>query len=190
MHEEHRQPSRAVVQIYITDGDIPSLDVNKQSEKLIKQSTEDMRMYAQLHDADYYLFTDRYFDNVHPQNEIFRVLDMNYDLILTADVDVVVNRPEFDIFDTADDGLTAARRPEGGNEINSGILVWGREGRLYTKLNLDMERAESLKNRDQEHLNEIFRDGFNYISDLWNDYLLRDEGIFHHYKGGMKRNYK
>lgn len=190
MHEEYGQSGRAVVQIYITDGDIPAADSLKQSDKLIADSIEQFKAYAARHDADYFLFTDRYFDNVHPQNEIFRVMDMDYDYILTADVDITVNRPDESIFEEANRWMTAAYRPGGDPKINSGILVWGRDARDHVRQNLDMAHAESLKNRDQDHLQEIFGTSFNYISDLWNDYLFREAGVFHHYKGGLKRTYK
>ena len=189
MHEEYGQSGRAVVQIYIVGGDIPMGDVHRQNLRLIQDSIEQFQEYARRYDADYYLFTDRHFDNVHPQNEIFRVLEMDYDRILTVDVDVTINRYE-DIFDESNDWMTAAYRPGMDTKINSGVLVWGRKGRQHVKENWSMERAESLKNRDQDHLQEIFGTSFNYIPDIWNDYLLRDEGIFHHYKGGMKRTYK
>ena len=189
MHEEHRQSSRAVVQIYIDDGHIPNFDRSRQSDKIVADSTSQFKDYASRYGADYFFFQDRYFDNVHPQNEIFRVLTMDYDQIFTVDVDVVINRDE-NIFNEANEWMTAAYRPGMDTKINSGVLVWGREARKHVAEVWSIDRAESLKNRDQDHLQEIFGTGFNYISDAWNDYLLRDEGIFHHYKGGMKRNYK
>ena len=184
---------KAVVQIYIDDNNIPALDVDKQNMRLIQDSIQGFQQYADKHGADYFLFTERYFKNpeVHPQNEIFRVLDLDYDLILTADVDVVVNRPDEDIFAVScPKWLTAAYRPGMDPNINSGVLVWAPGGRAFTKTWLDLGHAETLKNRDQDHLQEIWGHEFHYIDDLWNDYLFRDEGIFHHYKAKLKSQYR
>ena len=183
---------KAVVQIYIEDGDIPKLDVEKQNKQLIEDSIKDFRGYADLYGADYFLCTDRFYNDpqVHPQNEIFRVLHLNYDYILTVDVDVVVNQWHYNIFEASHPTLlNAAWRPGFDPNINSGVLVWTPEAQEFTKEHLDLAHAETLKNRDQDHLLEIWGHEFHYLDDRWNDYLFRDDGFFHHYKAGLKSKY-
>lgn len=180
----------AVVQIDINAADLPELDKERRNDQLILESTKQFRQYAKESCADYYLFTHPAFSNLHPQLELFRVLSMDYDLVLTVDTDVLINK-KADIFEQCHPTrLSACYRPDGGDHINSGVLVWGREARDWYAKNINMERAANFKNRDQDEINYL---NPHYpatrISARFNDYTFHPDSYFHHYKGGSKNDF-
>lgn len=181
---------KAVVQIDINDEDVHEYNRVRRHEDLFAKSKEQFKRYAEWVGADYHLFTDRYFDNAHCQNEIFRVLDMDeYDLVFTVDIDIMINKWE-DIFPLANDGLTLAKRVTGSG-INSGIVVWGREARRFTKENLDIERANTFDMPDQDELLQYWSlDMINWIPRQWNDWTFRPDSIFHHFKSTTRGRYE
>lgn len=180
----------AIVQIDIQDPDLPEIDAKRRNDKLIEHSIHQFRHYAGLIAADYHLFTEPVFTHHHPQLEIFRVLDMDYDRILTVDTDVIINSFA-DIFEHSHPTkLSACWRPDGGDHINSGVLIWGSEALLWYKQNVDIARAAAFKNRDQDEINLLnekypaFR-----MSSRFNDYTFKPHSYFHHYKGGSKHDF-
>ena len=179
----------AVVQIDITT-DVPDFDMNRRNEKLKSDSIAHFRIYAATHDYDHHYFTEPKFPGYHPQLEIFRVLDMDYDRIITVDTDVLIHNNADIIEHSHPTGLTACLRPDGGNSINSGVLVWGREARDYYRAAVDIDRAASFKNRDQDEINLISNKyPAHRISHRFNDYTLHPDSYWHHYKGGLKQKY-
>lgn len=179
----------AVVQIDIKT-DVPTFDMVRRNEQLRSRSYADFRLYADHNDYDYFFFNEPKYPGYHPQLEIFRILDMDYDRIITVDTDVVINKRSDIIEHSHPTGLSACLRPDGGDNINSGVLVWGREARDYYKSAVDIKRAAKFKNRDQDEINLISREYPAYkISHRFNDYTFREDSYWHHYKGGLKHKY-
>ena len=113
----------------------------------------------------------------------------DYDLILTADIDIIVNR-WVDIFPLATDGLTLAKRID-NDGFNTGIVVWGRQAREFTKKNFDLDRANKFDMPDQDELHQYWtKDDINWIPSEWNDWRFTPSGIFWHYKGRYKERYR
>ena len=180
----------AVVQIDIQTPDLPELDRQRRNDKLILESVNQFREYSKKVGADYYILTHPAYPHLHPQLELFRVLSMDYDLVLTVDTDVLINKHE-DIFEQCHPTrLSACHRPDGGEHINSGVLVWGREARDWYGKNINMQRAANFKNRDQDEINYL-NPHFpaTRISSRFNDYTFQPDSYFHHYKGGSKNDF-
>ena len=181
----------AIVQVYI-NGPVPKLDADRRNDLLVDQSVMDFKHYAHINNYEHVFVTEPKFHDCHPQMEIFQILDKDeYDRIITVDVDVTIQDLRHDIIEHSHPtGLSACWRPDGGDNINSGVLVWGKEARKVfreTYSRDDIAAADTFKNRDQDLINMFVKHyPANRITSKFNDYTFAPDSYWWHYKGGSK----
>ncbi len=184
---ETLQMKKAIVQFY-TDYDrvTENRNVHPTDTSLIQMSKSRFQKYAKKHGAEYYFLTERYFpSDLNPMVESLRIPTddywQQYDLVLFADVDVVLNREAPNIWELCDvNKLNCVERMTGNNEdyrdlpqmriamdgkyadelppeadkyaLNSGVVVFGKGFAEKFRSVTDIYRYDRWRQRDQHEL--------------------------------------